>query len=161
MLLSEPDFRNRSVLDIGTGTGTTVQACLTEVSDLILLDKSREMLAKARENNGISRCVVADVGALPFTEGCFDVITAVGVSEYFADFSAFVSELARIGVSSSMVVFTYAPKKMANQLRRLMGHHLYLRTASDVMRMLAENKFEVTAQNRTWLQNQILMTKAR
>jgi len=157
-LCSELELVKARILDIGTGTGTTVKACYPMHKNVTITDKSISMLRRAKCSTGLSRCVVADAATLPFKNGCFDVISAVGVLEYIANSAALMDEMHRIGIPKASVVITYAPRKLANKLRYFLGHPLHLIDDVQFGKLLKNNAFTEKERRFSWLQTQILMT---
>jgi demethylmenaquinone methyltransferase / 2-methoxy-6-polyprenyl-1,4-benzoquinol methylase len=86
------------VLDVATGTGM-VAAALREryACRVIGLDQSADMLAAARDRNGLFAGLVrARAERLPFPDGSFDHVTFTYLLRYVDDPAATVRELARV-----------------------------------------------------------------
>ena len=91
------DLRPRKVADLATGTGDlaiAVQRVLPD-AEITGVDFSLEMLTIAR-SKGVRNTVVADVLALPFTDGAFDCVTIAFGLRNIQDWSGAVREMARI-----------------------------------------------------------------
>jgi SAM-dependent methyltransferase len=107
--LPEPPHR---VLDLGTGTGAGALAIARRFgeADVIGVDLSEEMVARARRNLpadlahrvGFDR---ADASDLPFEDASFDLVTHANMIPFF-------DELARVtaGAAHVVVAFSNGPK---------------------------------------------------
>jgi ubiquinone/menaquinone biosynthesis C-methylase UbiE len=89
------------VLDIATGGGHTALAFAPHVESVIASDLTPEMLRAARKfirekGHTHVRFAAADAGALPWTEGAFDLVTCRVAPHHFADCGAFVREMFRV-----------------------------------------------------------------
>lgn len=116
-----PRWDGIAVLDAGCGDGAFLERAMTGTpARLALEDVSAAQVARAAERlAGRADCVetrAADVCA-PGASGCFDVVLALGVSDYVADWPALVRAL--MARSAGMVIADFP--------RRGRPHHL-LRT---------------------------------
>jgi SAM-dependent methyltransferase len=92
--------RPSRVLDVATGGGHTALAFAGIAARVIACDLTEPMLAAARifiEGRGATNVawVAADVTALPFREGAFDVVTCRIAAHHFPDVPAAVRQVAR------------------------------------------------------------------
>ena len=78
-LLSKIDVGDGKILDVGTGTGTSL-AFWGESAQLFALDSSFNMINKAKLK-GSKNFIVADALALPIKSDSFGLITAIGLLE--------------------------------------------------------------------------------
>lgn len=100
-LRAAPDDR---VLDVATGTGLVAQALVRRYScDVVSLDQSAEMLARARDRVAADAQLRAHVTLargeaeqLPFADGEFDHLTFTYLLRYVEDPAATLAELARV-----------------------------------------------------------------
>jgi SAM-dependent methyltransferase len=76
-----PAGRFRRALDVGCGTGLSSFALLELAERVVGVDASLEMLRHARRAGGI-RYVACGAEALPFPEGCFDLVVACGSMDW-------------------------------------------------------------------------------
>jgi 2-polyprenyl-3-methyl-5-hydroxy-6-metoxy-1,4-benzoquinol methylase len=92
-----PDERGR-LLDAGMGGGRLVEALDVAGWEVTGIDLSEAMvgLARRRVPRLEETLLVAPVELLPFDEGAFDAVTALGVLEFTEDVSVALVELARV-----------------------------------------------------------------
>lgn len=92
-----PDVPGK-VIDAGMGGGRLVEALDLAGWEVIGIDLSETMvgLARARVPGLADSLLVAPVERLPFADGAFDAVTALGVLEFTADVSVALGELARV-----------------------------------------------------------------
>ena len=117
----------RRLLDIGTGTGRLLEVLAPRVELAVGIDQSREMLALARANlakAGIDNADIrqADMYALPFDAGSFDVVTIHHVLHYADDPAAALAEAARVVRPGGVVlVVDFSPHDLV-ELKREHAH---------------------------------------
>jgi ubiquinone/menaquinone biosynthesis C-methylase UbiE len=91
----------KRILDVGCGTGILVpyllRAC-PQATCVVELDFADEMLrenARKVADRRVSR-LCADVQALPFPDGCFDLVLCFAVLPHLVDLEAALKELSRV-----------------------------------------------------------------
>lgn len=84
----------RSVLDVGSGVGTVVQALARNGVDAHGIDPCEPAVAQARQGPGTF--VVGEATALPFADASFDAVGSFTVLEHVADPDAVLREMARV-----------------------------------------------------------------
>jgi demethylmenaquinone methyltransferase / 2-methoxy-6-polyprenyl-1,4-benzoquinol methylase len=86
------------VLDVATGTGMVAAALHERYGCRVVgLDQSADMLAAARDRNGLFAGLVhARAEALPFADASFDHVTFTYLLRYVDDPAATLRELARV-----------------------------------------------------------------
>jgi 2-polyprenyl-3-methyl-5-hydroxy-6-metoxy-1,4-benzoquinol methylase len=84
------------VLDAGTGGGRLLEALAARGWSVTGADVSEAMIELARRRVPDAKLVVAPVEHLPFGEGSFDAVAALGVLEFAQDLDAALAELARV-----------------------------------------------------------------
>lgn len=94
-------LRPRRVLDVATGGGHTALAFAGLGARVVGFDLTEPMLAAARafhRQRGAAdvRHVAGDVGALPFADGAFDVVTCRIAAHHFADVAPAMREIHRV-----------------------------------------------------------------
>jgi SAM-dependent methyltransferase len=101
------------VLDLGAGTGVAGQAALAAgAGTVVAADVAVEMLLLLRgrgPGRGLSggRPVAADAGALPFRDGCFDLVVAAFCLGHLPDLAAGLREARRVG--ARLAAGSFAP----------------------------------------------------
>jgi demethylmenaquinone methyltransferase/2-methoxy-6-polyprenyl-1,4-benzoquinol methylase len=95
------------VLDVATGTGDLAGAALAAVApggEVVGVDFSEQMLARARTKLPGARFIVADALALPFADGEFDAATVGFGARNFSDLRRGVAEMVRVTKPGGRVV---------------------------------------------------------
>jgi SAM-dependent methyltransferase len=100
--LVRPPARLRRALDVGCGTGLSSLALLDLAEEVVGIDAAHEMLCHARRADGI-RYVAAGAEALPFREGCLDLVVACGSMDW-VDRPRFMPRAARLLVSGGWLL---------------------------------------------------------
>ncbi len=83
------------LLDVGGGTGRVVSMFAADVSEVVVCDVSRGMLAEARTKPRV-RVVCGSSEHLPFPDGAFDRVLVVDAFHHFADHRPAANELVRV-----------------------------------------------------------------
>ncbi len=101
--------RGGAVLDVGCGPGALAPSLHARGHRFCGVDLSPGVLAVARRRHGAlarTAFVRADMGRLPFADGRFDAVVAMGALEYTADPVASLAELARVARPGGHLVVT-------------------------------------------------------
>jgi SAM-dependent methyltransferase len=103
-----PD-RVGAALDVGMGGGRLVEALDERGWDVAGTDASETMveLARARVPGRAGAISQAPIERLPFPDGSFDVVVALGVVEYSDDVVAALRELARVLLADGTAVVSF------------------------------------------------------
>ncbi len=91
--------KDRSVLDYGCGSGSLLREIADRIGEGIGVDLDERLVLEGRQRNTFShiRFVQADAKRkLPFDDGSFDVITAMGVLEHVGPEAPVLQELHRV-----------------------------------------------------------------
>jgi 2-polyprenyl-3-methyl-5-hydroxy-6-metoxy-1,4-benzoquinol methylase len=101
-------LRRERVLDVGTGDGTYALEAATRGAVVTALDLEQEMLDAAQtraRSRGVELTLTqGGAEALPFDDGCFDVVLAVTVLCFVPDAELAVREMARVLVPGGRLV---------------------------------------------------------
>ncbi len=99
-------------LDVGSGSGNYAIALRHAGLDVVGVDPSARMLARARAKAPDGAWLEATAEALPFADGAFDGAWATHAVHHFADLEAAFSELHRVLESGRFVILTSDPEQM-------------------------------------------------
>jgi SAM-dependent methyltransferase len=108
---SDEDYRGQLVLDAGVGAGRFAEIVARKGGDVVGVDLSRAVDA-AYENIGRRpnvHLVQADIFAMPFRDGTFDMAYSVGVLHHTPDpAGAFARVAAAVRQGGALAVYLYA-----------------------------------------------------
>ncbi len=117
-----------TALDVGMGGGRLVEALERGAWHVSGTDASAAMveLARGRVPSRAEALVQAPIEQLPFADGSFDAVVALGVLEYSADVGEALRELARVARPDGAVVVSYPNfdglrSRVRRPLRRMLG----------------------------------------
>jgi ubiquinone/menaquinone biosynthesis C-methylase UbiE len=155
MAAPKPDW---AVLDIATGTGHTAFALSPHVRSVIGVDLTKEMLVEAahlRDRLSLSNVTfrVADVHALPFEDGTFELVTCRRAAHHFSNILLALREMHRVLKPEGKVVIddrSVPEDDFLDQCMNLLDtyhdeSHVREYRASEWRKMLEECGFEVDA----------------
>jgi ubiquinone/menaquinone biosynthesis C-methylase UbiE len=117
----------RTILDVGTGTGRFAEYLTDSGFNVVGIDVSLAMMAKAREKK-LRNLVQADAHRLPFRDEAFDGALMIHVLHLVRDWVHVVREVGR--VTRKVIVAEveggegFSPRSRYLELRREMGHPL-------------------------------------
>ena len=117
----------KTILDIGTGTGRFAEYFNDSGFNVVGIDLSLSMMAKAREKR-LRNLVQADANRLPFRDGTFDGALMIHVLHLVRDWVQVVHEAGR--VTRKVIVAEveggqgFSPRSRYLELRREMGYPL-------------------------------------
>jgi ubiquinone/menaquinone biosynthesis C-methylase UbiE len=114
--------KHNTVLDVGCGGGRTVSklAAIATQGKVYGVDYSKESVAVAKRTNrqwidtGRVEILEASVSQLPFSEGLFDLVTAVETHFWWADLPADMREVLRVLKPSGALIIIAEVYKGAN-----------------------------------------------
>ena len=117
----------RTILDIGTGTGRFAEYFNDSGFNVVGIDVSLYMMAKAREKK-LRDLVRADAHRLPFRDSTFDGAVMVHVLHLVRDWVQVVGEVGRVTGRVIVAVVEggegFSPRSRYLQLRKAMGYRL-------------------------------------
>ncbi len=143
-------------LDIGCG----VKPFIPEIDrcESMVMDRSLFMLRLIRNLEEMPR-IVGEVMKLPFKNGNFDILTAVGLSEYVRFTKNFLTEVNRLLKPKGYFLFTFSHINVLNTLRRIYNPQIYLRSMQFWSMRLEESGFTIVKSQKSILQTQVLCRK--
>lgn len=101
-----PALDGKRVLDAGCGTGRHSIRVLQQGASIVVgVDLSGPMLEQARQK-GSTRLARADLCALPWSDGAFDVVISSFTLDYVRDFSLAITELSRVTAVGGTVLLS-------------------------------------------------------
>ena len=118
----------RVVLDLGAGTGVAGRAALAAGARRVVgADLSEAMLRHhVLEDGSASFPVAADAVALPFRDGCFDLVLAAFCLNHLSRLEAGLAEMRRVGAAIAASTFasgwTHPAKEAVDGAARTFGY---------------------------------------
>lgn len=114
------EARPRRILEVGCGWGELAEWLARETgADVVATDVSPRMVELARERGVDAR--IADVQALPFGDGTFDVAVAAWMLYHVPDLETAIAELARVLRPGGRLVAVTNSAFHLQELRELVG----------------------------------------
>ena len=112
----------RWILDAGVGTGEAISPLMKRYrqSRVVALDLSERMLARASKQGGLLRKpvpVCADLEALPFASGSFDLVFSSLTLQWCNDLEATLRDLMRVLEPGGLLLFTTFGPDTLKELR--------------------------------------------
>jgi ubiquinone/menaquinone biosynthesis C-methylase UbiE len=99
------------ILEAGAGPAVLADEIRGLTSGYVALDLSWENLLAGRRRVGDVDAVVGDLTAMPFKDGVFEGVVAVGCLEYVADTELALCELTRVTKPDGFVLATFANRR--------------------------------------------------
>ncbi len=155
--------RDRSVLDVGTGTGRAALLLAREGAKVTGIDASEEMLAIARGRAAEERLPIrflpGDAHCLQFADRSFDVVVSLRVLMHAPDWRMCLAELCRVAndaivvdypSASSFAAVEAGARRILHALGRATEPYRVL-TGRAMARELGQRGFEVRAVHRQFV----------
>jgi len=128
-----PRIAEARVLEIGAGTGRDIVALARAGAAAFANDRSSAALSRIRERAAAEAVSVevsdADLRALPYPDGFFDVVYSVGVVEHFTDVDSVLREQSRLVRPGGLLVVdvpqTFNPWTVYKHACMLFGRWAY------------------------------------
>jgi len=153
-LISFLKFKNKKVLDLGTGPGWFLFEVAKDIKQGVGIDISDEMIKIANFQNKYHNLIfeVMDAKKLNFSDESFDIITSFGMFEYIQDMSPFLKEIKRVLKKDGIFILTCRNKcflflfinKFINKFIKIKNKIIFVEhTKNEVSKLLIQNGFEV------------------
>lgn len=107
------------MLDLGCGPAPICDFVLSQGARYVGMDVSQAMLDSVPRRDGVE-LKVGSCEAIPYADGSFAVVVAMGLVEYFDDPSRTLSEIARVTKPGGLALITVPNKPSVN--RMIMRH---------------------------------------
>lgn len=153
-LLAGVHLYDGKVLDVGCGVGHSSHL-LPGAWQVFAMDKSRRMAARAARA-GTKNVAAAEADFLPVADNSFDVILAIGLTEYLASLPKFFAETKRSGKNNSLLLCTSSPPGIFSLLRNLGGSKIYQRAPKKIIQTAANAGLALLAQRHFFSQDAFL-----
>ena len=151
----------RRVLDLGCGTGQLTADLRARFGSarVVGVDLSHDMLRQAAER--APERVRANVYALPFADGAFDLVTSSISYHFYLEPARALAQVRRVlRPGGRFLLATLAPMR-PELFRRLAGPHLRLVDPAGVTKDLTDAGFRVVSQSRArWVAGIFVAVKA-
>jgi ubiquinone/menaquinone biosynthesis C-methylase UbiE len=124
------DLRSgQKVLDVAAGNGNVSLAAARRWCDVVATDYVPALLERARERAAAERLSIefreADAEALPFPDGCFDVIVSTFGVMFTPDQDRAAAEMVRVCKRGGKIgLANWTPEGFIGQLFKTIGKHL-------------------------------------
>ena len=141
------------VLDLGCGTGRLSRRLSEEGRDVVLLDASDAMLARAVPVVG-APAVLADAFALPFAPESFDAVVALRVAFHFGDVGRLIrsaAPLLRPGGRFVFDTYRWTPRAILPLASRQWGGKVFVHSTEEITAGAKAAGLRVTASNPCFL----------
>jgi SAM-dependent methyltransferase len=112
------------ILDVGCGTGDYVEVAQQHDGSFFGIDYAHGMIRQAAERIPGHLFVVGSGEHLPYADGSFDLVMAMGYIEYFRDPAVPMRELRRVLKSGGTLVLQSFKKDLFGELDRLVFNPL-------------------------------------
>ncbi len=118
--IATPFARNARVLELGCGTGLILSRLQMVAEEAIGIDSSEAMVTRARAKGLDAR--IADLRALPFDDGVFDLSCSFKVLPHVPDARAAIEEAVRVTrTGGHLVLELYNAQSLRFLIKRLAG----------------------------------------
>lgn len=134
-ILKLADVKGKTVLDVGCGPGKFCRLWASRDAHLIIgMDFSSEMIRIARDRCG-PNFLLGDAFNLPFPTDSFDLVSCIGLANYYDDLTPLLNEITRVG-REFIVTFPQA-SALGRFYRRISPVKIHLRTKSEIEGLLS------------------------
>lgn len=109
-------MENPDVLECGCGPGDILELLAPSGCKLTGLDLNQRYLDLAAEKVPQATLMAGNVEELPFADGAFDIVYAVGVFQYLDDDHAAAREICRVTREGGVILISFANYRMLHLL---------------------------------------------
>ena len=151
--LLHPVVRNKTVLELATGTGLIAKNIAGSAAHVEATDASAEMIAQARQSSRSTRLhfSVQDMFHLPYADGSFDVVIAANALHIVPEPERALREMGRVLKDGGVLVvptFTHGDNSFFGKVKaffmKLAGFPLHSKwTSAEYLAFLRENGWAV------------------
>ena len=151
--LLRPVVRQKTVLELATGTGLIANSIVNSAAHIEATDASAKMIAEAKQNNHSAKLhfSVQDMFHLPYADASFDVVIVANALHIVPEPEKALSEIRRVLKNGGILIaptFTHAENDLAGKIRaflmKLAGFPLHSKwTSSEYLAFLRENGWTV------------------
>jgi SAM-dependent methyltransferase len=159
-LLAKADIRPERILDLGSGAGSTLSV-IPRGRFRICSDKSAGMAKRLRAIDPEETVVRMDASFLPFREEAFDIVSAVGLSEYIENHAVFLAEIKRVLGRNGLLLVTLSPHGPASFLRQAHGLRIFPADPEVWEGLAAQSGFSVIGKSKSLIQRQYLLSAGK
>ncbi len=157
-------LKEKKVLDIGCGTGRTIELLKTYPMEITALDISEKMLKVVEKKFHDVKTVKADLNSLPFPDNTFDAVTAMFVIVHLKNLQVAFSEVYRVLKDGGVFILSNINQRKAPKLKLKDGKEIVIKSfyhlPKHVVGSLQEEAFKVEEdifvyEGKTWI-NQVM-----
>ena len=151
--LIRPIVKNKTVLELATGTGLIAKNIVCEAQLIEAVDLSYEMIREAQKDNSSSKLhfSVQDMFCLPYADASFDVVIVSNALHIVPTPEKALSEIRRALKNNDLLIaptFTHANNSTLGNLRmffmKLIGFPLHSKwTSKEYMGFMCQNGWKV------------------
>jgi ubiquinone/menaquinone biosynthesis C-methylase UbiE len=141
MLISQETINPSFVLDIGTGTASSLKIFHSDIK-IVGLDISLGMLVKALKRKNNLSALAAETSNLPIQDSVVPFISAIGLTEYISKKETFIEEVKRIIKADGYFLVTISQPGILNILRNFFGSRIYT---------IRNNQWETLMEKTGWI----------
>lgn len=158
------NVRNKTILDVGAGTGRLAVKLQAAGAKITALDISEKILNKLERKNIKIKIIVADAENLPFTDNSFDIVLAAFLLVHLKDPIIFFTESYRVLKSGGQFLLTSINQKKPPAVKTKNGPitiESYYHRPERIITLLEENLFTIQKnifiRDKDVWQNQIIL----
>lgn len=137
-ILSVADVRAKAVLDIGCGYGKFSSFWKEKMASLVVgMDFSKKMLEQAPKNSDCS-FILGDMFKIPVKDKSFDLVTCIGVANYYENAAPILKEIRRVSRQSAIITFP-GNSLMGGLYKKISGIEIFLKEKDSVSMMCSKH----------------------